>query len=80
MRVDQPSRSMTQREPAEGCFRAFRMIVIPGVVHPHEIFHLMVLVGALFHWYFVWHIAAGIGRLESAKPQAATVALQETTS
>jgi channel protein (hemolysin III family) len=32
-------------------------IVIPGVVHPHEVFHLAVLAGALFHWSFVWRIA-----------------------
>jgi len=34
-------------------------IMIPGVVHPHEIFHLAVLVGALCHWYFVWQFADG---------------------
>jgi channel protein (hemolysin III family) len=33
-------------------------IIIPGVVHPHELFHLAVLVGALFHWSFIWRIAA----------------------
>ncbi|MEX2142234.1 MAG: hemolysin III family protein [Pirellulales bacterium] len=31
--------------------------IIPGVVHPHELFHLAVLIGALFHWSFVWRIA-----------------------
>jgi len=29
--------------------------VIPGVVHAHELWHLIVLVGALLHWRFVWH-------------------------
>jgi channel protein (hemolysin III family) len=34
-------------------------VVIPGVLHAHEIFHLFVLAGALVQWGFVWHIAAG---------------------
>jgi channel protein (hemolysin III family) len=33
-------------------------IVIPGVIHPHEMFHVAVLIGAFFHWSFVWKIAA----------------------
>jgi hemolysin III len=32
---------------------------IPGVVHGHEVFHLAVLMGALFHWSFIWRIADG---------------------
>ena len=31
-------------------------VVIPGVVHAHEIWHIMVLAGALFHWWFVWNV------------------------
>jgi channel protein (hemolysin III family) len=34
-------------------------VLIPGVVHGHEAFHLAVLMGALFHWYFIWQIATG---------------------
>ena len=34
-------------------------VIIPGVIHPHEMFHLFVLVGAGFHWWFVWEIASG---------------------
>lgn len=30
--------------------------VIPGVMQAHEIWHVAVLVGALFHWRFVWNI------------------------
>lgn len=33
-------------------------VIIPGVVHPHELFHLAVILGALFHWSFIWRIAA----------------------
>jgi channel protein (hemolysin III family) len=32
---------------------------VPGVIHAHELFHVAVLVGALFHWSFVWQIADG---------------------
>jgi len=32
-------------------------VVIRGVVHAHEIWHLMVLAGALLHWWFVWNVA-----------------------
>jgi len=32
------------------------LVVIPGVVHAHEIWHIMVLAGALLHWWFLWII------------------------
>ena len=32
---------------------------IPGIVGPHEIFHLAVLAGISFHWAFIRRIAAG---------------------
>ena len=35
------------------------LILIPGVVHPHELFHLAVLIGAFYHWLFVWQFANG---------------------
>jgi channel protein (hemolysin III family) len=34
--------------------------VIPGVIGPHELFHLLVLVGAGLHWYWVWGFAPGL--------------------
>ena len=34
-------------------------VIIPGVIHSHEIFHLAVLAGALFHWWFIWQFADG---------------------
>jgi channel protein (hemolysin III family) len=34
-------------------------VLIPGVVHAHEAFHLAVLAGAWFHWSFVWRFASG---------------------
>jgi channel protein (hemolysin III family) len=33
-------------------------VVIPGVVGPHEVFHLMVLIGISCHWYFVARLVA----------------------
>ena len=34
-------------------------VVIPGVIHPHEVFHVAVLAGAFLHWLFVWQFATG---------------------
>jgi channel protein (hemolysin III family) len=34
-------------------------ILVPSVIHPHEIFHIAVLVGAMCHWQFVWQFASG---------------------
>jgi channel protein (hemolysin III family) len=33
------------------------LVVVPGVIHAHELWHIAVLIGALFHWRFVWDIA-----------------------
>jgi channel protein (hemolysin III family) len=33
--------------------------LIPGVVGPHELFHVGVLVGAALHWMFVYQFACG---------------------
>jgi channel protein (hemolysin III family) len=35
------------------------LIVIPGWIHAHELFHIAVLFAALFHWRFIWQIAGG---------------------
>ena len=35
------------------------LVLIPGVIHPHEVFHLAVLAGAFCHWIFVWCFATG---------------------
>jgi predicted membrane channel-forming protein YqfA (hemolysin III family) len=40
-----------------------RPVVVPGVVHEHEVFHLAVLAGALSHRQFVLQFAAGGGDL-----------------
>jgi channel protein (hemolysin III family) len=34
--------------------------LIPGVVNAHEILHIADLVGASFHFYFIWQFAAGM--------------------
>lgn len=34
-------------------------IVVPGVVHPHEVFHVAVLMGAFWHWLFICQFASG---------------------
>lgn len=33
--------------------------VVPGVVGAHEVFHVAVIVGAVFHWLFIWQFADG---------------------
>jgi channel protein (hemolysin III family) len=38
-------------------------VIIPGVIHEHEVFHLAVLLGALYHGLFVWQIARGADSL-----------------
>lgn len=42
-----------------GAFMEFMgwFVVIPGVMHAHEIWHLAVLAGAILHWRFVWKVA-----------------------
>ena len=34
-------------------------VLIPGVVGPHELFHLLVMTGALLHWLFIYNWADG---------------------
>jgi channel protein (hemolysin III family) len=36
-------------------------VVIPGVIGPHELFHLAVLAGLFFHWRFIYAFASGQG-------------------
>src|SRR5207248_3057414 len=38
------------------------LTILPGVMHPHELFHLDVLMGAIFHYQFVWQFAKGTER------------------
>jgi channel protein (hemolysin III family) len=33
-------------------------VVVPGVLGPHELFHLFVLAGVSLHWVYVWRIAS----------------------
>jgi channel protein (hemolysin III family) len=33
-------------------------VLIAGVVHPHDVFHVAVLIGACLHWLFIWRLAA----------------------
>ncbi|MAT71461.1 MAG: DNA-binding protein [Planctomycetaceae bacterium] len=33
--------------------------LIPGVIGPHEVFHIAVLIGLAFHWSFVFAVADG---------------------
>lgn len=33
--------------------------LLPGVIGPHEVWHLWVLVGMACHWAFIWQVAGG---------------------
>lgn len=33
--------------------------LLPGVIQPHEVFHVAVLIGLAFHWAFIYGIADG---------------------
>jgi len=43
-------------------------ILIPGVVGPHEIWHIAVLLGISLHWKFVFQFAAGFPLTVVTKP------------
>ena len=43
---------------------------LPGIVGPHEVFHLAVLAGIAWHWTFVLSIARGEMPDRSAEPRA----------
>lgn len=48
--------------------------IIPGVVYSHELFHIAVLLGALYQFQFVWWIAPGVHReVPRPTPQATEV-------
>jgi hemolysin III len=34
-------------------------VLIPGVIHAHETFHVVMLVGTIFQWAFIWQLANG---------------------
>jgi channel protein (hemolysin III family) len=34
-------------------------VLVAGVLHPHDVFHVAVLAGALLHFAFVWGFADG---------------------
>jgi hypothetical protein len=32
---------------------------VPGVIHAHETFHIILLIGAIHQWLFMWQLASG---------------------
>lgn len=42
-------------------------VVVPGVIGPHELFHIMVVVGITMHWIFI-HRAAGNTTAQTRSP------------
>jgi channel protein (hemolysin III family) len=39
-------------------------VLVPGVIGPHEVFHIAVLLGLSCHWLFIWNIAGRTRRGE----------------
>jgi hypothetical protein len=33
--------------------------LVPGVIHAHETFHVILLIGSFQHWLFIWQFADG---------------------
>jgi hemolysin III len=52
-------------------------IPLPGVIGPHELFHVAVLVGLGFHWYFVWVIAGEARRQDYARAMHSLLPVDE---
>jgi channel protein (hemolysin III family) len=34
-------------------------VLVPGVIHAHEVFHVILLIGAIHQWLFMWDLARG---------------------
>ncbi len=34
-------------------------ILVTGIIGPHELFHIAVVIGVFLHWRFTWHFADG---------------------
>jgi channel protein (hemolysin III family) len=49
-------------------------VLVPGVVGPHEVFHLAVVAGISFHWAFIRGIASG-SRAEALDAEIAVLDL-----
>ena len=61
-----------------GVLNLFRTpTLIPGILGPHELWHLAVLVGLGFHWHFVYSIATGVESTTKEKEQQTTLAFEE---
>jgi channel protein (hemolysin III family) len=43
-------------------------VLIPGILGPHEMFHVAVLIGLGYHWKFVSQFAGGPAALDATRP------------
>lgn len=43
--------------------------IVPGVIHAHELHHVTVLMGAFWHWVWVWQFAVWSPRAEPVSDQ-----------
>jgi channel protein (hemolysin III family) len=54
--------------------------LVPHVIGPHEVMHLLVLVGAALHWRFVWQFASGRLPERRSVPRVAAEPAEEATT
>ncbi len=52
-------------------------IPLPGVIGPHELFHIAVLIGLGFHWYFIWGVASEARRKDYARAMHSLLPVDE---
>ena len=51
-------------------------VLVPGVIGPHELWHVAVLIGISLHWKFVFQFAGGFPLECVEKPMAAPAAIE----
>ena len=43
------------------------LVIVPGIILSHEVFHIAVLMGAFWHWLFIWQFAPGEAFVQSQR-------------
>lgn len=52
-------------------------VLIPGVIGPHELFHLLVLAGVTLHWMFIYRVVYGHPVFYVAEPEIKVAMVNE---
>jgi channel protein (hemolysin III family) len=54
----------------------YKPVLIPGVIGAHELFHVAVLIGLGFHWYFIYRLAEAAQVARNMVPRSGLTALK----